>query len=240
MSELPISSWSERLGARVRVIAETATTMDAARRLQLRPGEAVVAGRQTAGRGRLGRVWDDTGFDGIAFTFAVTPGPPERLSIAVAIGVARAAEQILKRAVTIKWPNDVHVDGRKLSGILVERVDGVDMVGVGINVNQTRWPADIATRAVSLRELCGRPLERVDVAVTALGCIDEALKLDDDDLRAAFRERDMLVGTAARFRSGQVEIDGVVTELDPLRGLGVTPTGGGEAVWLPAATTTVL
>lgn len=230
-------------GAGVVVLAETDSTQDAARRLGLAAGRVIVAGRQTAGRGRLGRAWADTGTEGIAVTFVVEgpsagAGPRrERLAVASAVGVARAAESVLGRGVAIKWPNDILVDGRKLAGILIEQTDSLAYIGVGMNVSQKTWPAALADRAVSLAQL-GAQVDRLEVLETLLPTVDAALRLTDNQLLDEFASRDGLRGTTATFRSDGRTVRGLVERIDPLRGLLVNT--GSQVVALRAATTTLL
>ncbi len=249
-----IEAWTDRLRAvlgdpngplqRVIVLRETDSTQDAARRLGAGPGDVVVAWRQTAGRGRLGRAWADTGDEGIAVTFVIEAAPPERLAPACAVGAARAAEALLGLAGTeqatvgIKWPNDVVAGGRKLAGVLVEQADGVAAVGIGMNVSQTQWPPDLTDRAVSLVQL-GARVDRIDAAASLIGAMNEALRLDDERLRGEFVARDVLAGRRATFRSGGRTITGTVRQIDPMLGL-IVRTDRQDEVHLPAATTTVV
>ncbi len=246
-----IDSWTGRLNAvltaadgpfdRVVVIRETASTQDAARRLAALPGTIVVAWRQTAGRGRLGRAWADTLDQGIAASFVVTvPAQPERLVIACAVAAARAAQTVLGRSVGIKWPNDIVVDGRKLAGILIELSGERAVVGIGMNVLQTRWPPPLADRAVSLVQLMSRPepIQRLTVLEALVRAMNETLPDDNDRLCDEFARRDVLAGTRVVCRSGRRTITGTVLKVDPIRGLLVVSDR--EQVYLPAAVTTIL
>ena len=159
---------------RVTVLCETDSTQDAAKRMNAMPGSVIVTGRQTTGRGRLGRTWIDDAGEGIAVTLVTDRGEPERLAMATAVGTAHAAEAALGSKVGIKWPNDIVVDSRKLAGILVEQADHRAIIGVGMNVRQSSWPAELACRAVSLRQLdCG--VDRIDVLTNLICAIDRAL-----------------------------------------------------------------
>lgn len=111
-------------------------------------GSVVVAGRQTAGRGRRGRVWLAPEGGSLAFSLlwrlAPTSPPPLGLSLAVGVAVARALEGFGAAGVSLKWPNDVLLAGRKLAGILIElapmRGRGLAVIiGIGLNL---RLPAD--------------------------------------------------------------------------------------------------
>ena len=246
-----IDSWSSRLEAvlaggdgpfdRVVVVRETASTQDAARRLDAQPGTIVVAWRQTAGRGRLGRAWQDTGEQGIAASFVMaTPAQPERLVIASAVAAARAAETVLDRPVGIKWPNDIVVDGRKLAGILIEQSGERTVVGIGVNVLQTHWPPRLADRAVSLAQLAKdpQPIQRLSVLESLVRAMNLTLPTAADRLCEEFMRRDVLVGTRIVCRSGQRTITGTVLKVDPIHGLLVVSDR--KQVYLPAAVTTIL
>jgi BirA family transcriptional regulator, biotin operon repressor / biotin---[acetyl-CoA-carboxylase] ligase len=244
---VPIDEWPDRLERaiadcaqlkRIFVLRETDSTQDAAQRMNAIAGDVFIAWRQTAGRGRFGRTWTDTAEDGVAITIALAaPEPRESLSIVCAIGVARGAESLLKRKAGIKWPNDIIVDNRKLAGILIERYESLALIGVGMNVRQTAWPNDLASRAISLLQ-AGVNVDRVDVIAALLHLIDCSLRLNHQELIAEFTSRDVLHGTHAVFRNKGAEISGIVSRIDPLRGL-MVQTQKGE-VWLDAATTSVV
>ena len=247
MCTAPLDQWKERLDAvvasdgevlrRAIVVRETASTQDAARRLGAQPGDVVVAWRQTAGRGRLGRRWADTREDGVALSIVLPCGPPERLALAFAVGVAGAVERLLDRPVGIKWPNDIVVERRKLAGILIEQSGALAVAGIGLNVSQTTWPKELTEVAVSLAQL-GAPVDRLDAIVAVLESLSTALRQPDDVLVEAFTARDVLCGAEATLRNGRETVHGTVLRIDPLDGLWVR-TSSGE-VCLPAATTTIL
>src|SRR5262247_2632508 len=113
---------------RVLVVRETASTQDFAREMAGNQGALlVVAGRQLAGRGRLGRRWADTSHLGLAMTFALDAqgAAPERLAIAAGVAACRAIDSLLGDLgrVGLRWPNDVvqrelgGAPGRKLAGV---------------------------------------------------------------------------------------------------------------------------
>lgn len=222
--------------ARVIVLRETDSTQDAARCHGPRVGDAFIAWRQTAGRGRLGRLWADTGDEGVAATLVVPRGPTERLAILAAVAAALAVEALLPRPVGIKWPNDIVVDGRKLAGILIEQVEDVALIGVGINVRQRSWLPELAARAVSLRQL-GVECDRLTVIERLIESVAATLRMSDAVLTDAFAERDVLRGTLGRFLVAGQAVEGRVLSVDPMRGL-LIETEAGER-WLPAALTSM-
>jgi BirA family biotin operon repressor/biotin-[acetyl-CoA-carboxylase] ligase len=253
---IAVEKWQETLQSpliegglwkRVTVLPHTDSTQDAARRLGAEIGDIIVAARQANGRGRLGRVWQQEGELGVAVTFVMPAKRSERMAIAAAVDVAQALEACMKAsngwrsrhvAVGIKWPNDVIANGRKLAGVLVEQADDRAYVGVGINVRQREWPADLRERAISLAELDFH-IDRVFVIDRLIQSMGHAMRASDADLTAQFLELDVLSGTTCGFRIGEREIRGKVLRVDPMHGLAVLTDNDGE-VWLPAATTTVI
>ena len=102
-------------------------------------GLAAAARCQTAGRGRLGRSWESRKGDGLYVSFVTLPLPGELLPlvpIAAGLSAAEAAEAETGLRVGIKWPNDLIVSGRKLSGILCEGAAGRAVCGIGVNLLQ--------------------------------------------------------------------------------------------------------
>jgi BirA family transcriptional regulator, biotin operon repressor / biotin---[acetyl-CoA-carboxylase] ligase len=141
-------------------------------------GALALRDEQTSGRGRLGRVWQAPAGTSILCSIVLRP-PPERrlpeLSLVAGMAVADAVEQVLGLAAQIKWPNDVMVNRRKVAGVLAEARDGAVVLGIGINVNQTReqLPADSRSPAASLRTIDGVERDRAPVLAALLEQLEE-------------------------------------------------------------------
>jgi BirA family biotin operon repressor/biotin-[acetyl-CoA-carboxylase] ligase len=104
-------------------------------------GVVALAEHQTEGRGRLGRVWIDEPGAGLSFSVVLIPPPPVRRWPELTLVAAEAVARALGAGATIKEPNDVLLDGRKVAGVLAEaRSDGRVVVGIGVNVRSTPWP----------------------------------------------------------------------------------------------------
>jgi BirA family biotin operon repressor/biotin-[acetyl-CoA-carboxylase] ligase len=172
-------------------------------------GTVVTAAEQTAGRGRQGRTW--TAPPGSALLYSAVLRPLESrhsvLPLAVALAVCETAEA-LRREVEckVKWPNDVHLEGRKLAGILIEArpQDGWAVIGVGLNLTIGEFPDELQERAISLFPETGddpaRTLsERLGVWVAA----------DADAVLEAWRRRDALLGREVSWDRGSGVADGV-------------------------------
>jgi BirA family biotin operon repressor/biotin-[acetyl-CoA-carboxylase] ligase len=136
-------------------------------------GAVALADHQTAGRGRLGRRW--TAPHGTAITASVLLRPPvgapiQQLSLVGGLAVAETVEEALDLSAQIKWPNDVMVNRSKVAGVLAEARDGIVVLGIGLNVNQTReqLPEDARVPAASLRTVDGVERDRAPLLADLL------------------------------------------------------------------------
>ena len=125
----------------------------------------VLAGRQTAGRGRGAHVWwSGPGCLTVTFVLPVDDQLlPHQIPLLAGLAVRNAAAELSGSAeVALKWPNDLLFRGRKLGGLLCERLDKADLVGLGLNVNldTTKAPAALRGKVASLAEIRdGEPLD---------------------------------------------------------------------------------
>ena len=121
-----------------------------------KPGDVFTADFQTAGRGRLDHVWKSCAGKNLMMSAVVDVSglEPERVAtfpLVVGLSVCEAVERMGQSLqALLKWPNDVLVGGRKLAGILCERIGDSVIAGVGVNVGEREFPSDIADRATSL------------------------------------------------------------------------------------------
>lgn len=142
-------------------------------------GAVAATDHQTGGRGRLGRRWDAPPGSSLLVSVLLRP-PPERhppeLSLVAALATAEAVEEATGLTAQIKWPNDVMLNRRKVAGILSELSDGTVVVGIGINVDQSRedLPQDTAVPTGSLRTLTGRAYDRAALLVSLLAQLEHA------------------------------------------------------------------
>jgi BirA family biotin operon repressor/biotin-[acetyl-CoA-carboxylase] ligase len=118
-------------------------------------GAVAVCDVQTRGRGRSGRAWEAPPGTSLLCSVLLRPPAgrrPAELSLVAGIAVAETVEHALGLAVQIKWPNDVMVNRRKVAGILAESSGEAAVLGIGLNVNQTRdeFPADARVAPISL------------------------------------------------------------------------------------------
>jgi BirA family biotin operon repressor/biotin-[acetyl-CoA-carboxylase] ligase len=191
----------------------------------------VTAAIQSAGRGRQGRAWQSPlGGAWLSLVWPAQKPPPAyaNVSLLAAIAVRRALAEVVDAGrLTIKWPNDVLVDGKKISGILCEQwpgesgSSGVLVIGIGINVDfdLTLLPSDLRHPATTLSAAVGHaiPVEAViDAAagqLTAMLAVFEMSGLNSE-LIAELRENLAYVGEERAWQSPQGEVSGKVLGID--------------------------
>lgn len=141
-------------------------TIDSTNRYALdygKPFVAVSAEKQSAGRGRRGHQWYSP--EGNLFLTITLPGIDTRYTVTAGVAARAAISEILpSEEPLIKWPNDILVAGRKIAGILCESRSSITAVGIGVNVNQTEWPEDLVSKAVSLKLISGSHYKISDVS----------------------------------------------------------------------------
>jgi BirA family biotin operon repressor/biotin-[acetyl-CoA-carboxylase] ligase len=209
--------------ARIAAYGELDSTNSEARRLAEagEPGPLwITAERQTAGRGRRGRVWDSAPGN-LAATLLLRPEAPAaiigQLSFAAALAVAEMAAHFAPQAaITVKWPNDVLVEGRKLAGILLEA--GPGWLAIGIGVNLASFPQGTEFPATSLAQLGIAP-PSADAALSVLAARFAhwyALWMSEgfETIRAAWLARAGGLGLPIRARLPHETREGVFEGID--------------------------
>jgi len=144
-------------------------------------GTVVIAEEQTAGRGRAGRSWTSEKSAGIYCSILlrppIPPGHAPLLTLVAGLAARDAAAEDLDTLPDIRWPNDLLSGGRKFCGILTEMHAEPDrihyaVVGIGLNVNQSKMPADLADMATSLRIETGKAHSRLELLIRLLRSLD--------------------------------------------------------------------
>jgi BirA family transcriptional regulator, biotin operon repressor / biotin---[acetyl-CoA-carboxylase] ligase len=229
-----VSTRAPRFGTPHRHFRQIGSTNTVARELAeggAPHGTVVTADEQTAGRGRQGRTW--TAAPGTALLYSAIVSPlGERhplLPLAVPLAVCETAERLRPGIeCKVKWPNDIHLDGRKLAGILIEArpQDQWAVVGVGMNLTipQAEFPEEIRERATSLFADGSTPSFRsmrqetrgassATVAEATREALSERIaawvEADTEAVLAGWRERDALLGREVSWAKGSGVAEGI-------------------------------
>jgi BirA family transcriptional regulator, biotin operon repressor / biotin---[acetyl-CoA-carboxylase] ligase len=214
-------------------------------------GQLVVAERQTAGRGRLGRSWESPP-GGLWLSLLLRPTLPLARIGLVGLGFALAAAETIQELVSlnvaIKWPNDLVCRERKLAGLLLETrgeagklAFAIFGLGINVNISQEAFPESLRDSAIALntaaeknispRELLSRFLEKAEAGYNKLQAGDSRWLLE------RWPEFDLSRGRPMQIRSGNEQIAGIGAGIDENGALQLeTPQGlrvitFGEVVW---------
>lgn len=233
----------------IRVVSETGSTnADLLVEAQAGAAEGLVlaADTQTAGRGRLGRSWSSPPRAALVFSVLLRPVTVARaarawLPLLTGIAVAAALRAEAGVTATLKWPNDVLVDGRKIAGILAEAHGDAVVAGVGLNVTLTRaeLPVPTATSLLLQNAACLDRERLLAAVLTELASRYTAWTADPDPagLRTEYLRWCVTVGREVRVElPGGAALAGTATDVDETgrlavrTGPGTTLVGAGDVV----------
>jgi BirA family biotin operon repressor/biotin-[acetyl-CoA-carboxylase] ligase len=188
--ELQTHSAHAMIGRQIIVLQQTGSTNDAileAATTNSNQGLVLFAEHQTAGRGQRGNRWESAAGKGLWFSILLRPGIQIAESGRLTIWAIEAVSDVIRTEFSlepgIKLPNDVRLSGRKVAGVLVEmraqeKAPHLAVVGIGINVNQSRedFPPELQSRAISLAMALGRPVDRRQLGVAVLRYLDRTYR----------------------------------------------------------------
>lgn len=227
-------------GRRIRWFPSVASTMDEAARLAA-AGEAdvVVADEQTAGRGRFGRSWHSEPGAGLYTTLILRPplrsGDVPAFTLALALATAEAIARTADLRCDLRWPNDLLLEGKKCAGILVELAGNAFLAGIGVNVNHTRFPDELAHHATSLRLVSGRFHSRerllIELVRTAESFTRMLVEGGPRPVLDMFRRASSFArGRRVRVNLEGTTLEGVTDDLDPAGFLWLRTADGGRVL----------
>jgi len=216
------------IGKKMIVMDTVTSTMDEAFRLGMAgcgEGTVVCAETQSKGRGRLGRVWSSPKAKGLYFSCVLRPNLPlnqlSLLTLMSAVALAEAVEDTSDVKPSIKWPNDLLWEGRKLAGILTELCAESDqvkfvVVGMGLNINASAH--QLVEGATSLKMAASRNFDRVEVFQAILRSLEKwyikLLHRDVGEITDAWKERSSTLNKRLRLTDPAGTIEGEAIDLD--------------------------
>ena len=238
------------IGSRVCCFDETDSTNLQATRLGdqgAADGLVVIADRQLSGKGRMGRQWESPGgvnlYASILLRPPVLPFEAPKLTFLSAVAVCRAIKECTGLQPTVKWPNDVLLNGAKVAGLLNEMSSETDQVhyvvlGIGVNLNMRseQFPEDLRYPATSLAMVAGRPVSRLEFTRTLLQEIDALyqiyLEQGSTPILSAWEDLCDLTGKTVHVDCSGSQIEGTMIGLGDDGALQVrTATGKMESVY---------
>lgn len=197
-------------------------------------GTLVIAERQTAGRGRMGRQWHSPKGTGVYMSLVLKPRVPlhftPQLTLLAAVALCRGIKRLIDIPVGIKWPNDLLVRGKKISGILLESSAEDERLryviagmGIGVNLLPDDYPPELRNVATSLAIEAGRPIEREPLIAAVLEEFEELYALYHEQgfapIRLMWEAYSASLHRPVRVNTHQGAVDGVAEALDDTGGL---------------------
>ncbi|XID94346.1 biotin--[acetyl-CoA-carboxylase] ligase [Paenibacillaceae bacterium WGS1546] len=244
-SELLAKLRTERFGRRLHLLDVATSTQDELKKLAeegAEEGTLVIAESQTNGRGRMGRSWVSPGGKGVWMSLLLRPPIPlqltPQLTLLAAVALSRAiARQMPELQIGIKWPNDLLVEGKKISGILLESAAEDERLkyviaglAISANLDPDDFPPEVREKAVSLKTASGRPVDRAELVVAALAEFERLYELYLEQgfapIRSLWEARSVTLGVRTELRTPQETIVGVPRSLDETGGLRVELSDG--------------
>lgn len=210
------------------LLAETASTNDVAReqgRRGARTRFVVAASRQTRGRGRLGRSWESSSGGGLYASILLRPdfaaAEAGRLTILSSVAVRDAVEAVTGLRPQIKWPNDLMVNGRKLSGLLIEtEPEGARLafavIGIGLNVRQEQedFSPEVRNLATSIYGTTRQLYRRADILAALLQAFEQRLAQPFAEVREAWEASSLTLGQRVTLKTARGKKYGQALGLD--------------------------
>lgn len=208
----------------IHYFSELSSTMDMAKDLARKncpDFTVVIAGRQTKGRGRLNRQWlSDDG--GLYFTLVLRPDIPlpmsSRVNFLASLTLARVLRDMYQIEAAVKWPNDILVDDRKLSGMLSEleaEADRVFFINIGMGINVNNDPTGVEPGAISLKNMLGREISRVRLLSRFLDEFEERLKnAEFENIISEWKQYTVTLQRQVRIVTQREVTEGLAVDVD--------------------------
>jgi BirA family biotin operon repressor/biotin-[acetyl-CoA-carboxylase] ligase len=191
-------------------------------------GLVVIADRQSSGKGRMGRHWESPGgvnlYASILLRPPVLPFEAPKLTFLSAVAVCRAIKSCTGLQPTVKWPNDILLNGAKVAGLLNEMSSETDQVhyvvlgiGVNLNMNVEQFPSDLRYPATSLAIATGKAVSRLTFTRSLLQELDSLYKIyleqGSTPILSAWTELCDLTGRAVQVDCSNLLIEGTMVGL---------------------------
>lgn len=194
---------------------------------QSKNGTVVLAEKQTKGRGRKDRTWYSAPESNLTFSILLLKDKVlfqnvNLINFAASLSVAVSIENLFQIRANLKWPNDVLLNGKKTSGILIEsssqgsKLERV-VVGIGVNVNQTSFQGQFNYPPTSIRIETGKAVEREKLLAEILNNFEiylEKIKIDKKGLMDDWRLRCKMIGERISIIEDDKEIFGIFDDVD--------------------------
>ncbi|MBU1584686.1 MAG: biotin--[acetyl-CoA-carboxylase] ligase, partial [Proteobacteria bacterium] len=219
-----IPIFKKELQKRIFHFQELETTMDTAKFLAKKDTphlSVVIAENQTLGRGRLNRKWFSSK-GGLWFTLILKPGTPPPLSyiynFAASLSLARSLKHLFDVNVSVKWPNDLLLNGKKLTGLLSEmetRGDMVEFINIGVGMNVNNQVQHDEPKAISLKDVLNKTVSRRIILETFLNDFTNQIQtIDCPRIMEQWKKMTSTIGSQVRIETLGEVYEGLAVDVD--------------------------
>lgn len=237
------------MGRFIRYVDQTGSTQTLAHEMVAggaKEGTLIIAEEQTAGRGRMDRKWHSPAGRGIWMSLVLTPSIPlqftPQLTLLVAVALCRAVKKLVKIDIGIKWPNDLLIGGRKVSGILLESkaederlLYAIAGIGISANLETEDYPEELRGIATSLKLASGKEIDRVQMISEFLhefeALYDLFLTQGFSPIRSLWEALSVSLHCPIKVQTPNRVVEGIAECIDEMGAL-VVKTGDGTLVKL--------
>lgn len=222
---------TKEIGRNMQVFSEIGSTNTAAKKLaseRVANGTVIIADKQTEGRGRMGRSFESPSGTGIYMSLVLYPKfgleCAPLITSAAACAVAEAIDEVCGCDVSIKWVNDLYLNGRKICGILTEASLGLEMknldhavIGIGVNVRSVRnvFGEELGNIATSIEDETGVKADRNVLCGAMLNKLEHYLGMvESREFLNEYRRRELLTGNTITANVGGNTLTGMAMGID--------------------------
>lgn len=222
---------TKEIGRNMQVFSEIDSTNTAAKKLaseRVPDGTVIIADKQTEGRGRMGRSFESPSGTGIYMSLVLYPKfgleCAPLITSAAACAVAEAIDEVCGCDVSIKWVNDLYLNGRKICGILTEASLGLEMknldhavIGIGVNVRSVRnvFGEELGNIATSIEDETGVKADRNVLCGAMLNKLERYLGMvESREFLNEYRRRELLTGNTITANVGGNTLTGMAMDID--------------------------
>lgn len=222
---------TKEIGRNMQVFSEIGSTNTAAKKLaseRVPDGTVIIADKQTEGRGRMGRSFESPSGTGIYMSLVLYPKfgleCAPLITSAAACAVAEAIDEVCGCDVSIKWVNDLYLNGRKICGILTEASLGLEMknldhavIGIGVNVRNVRnvFGEELGNIATSIEDETGVKADRNVLCGAMLNKLEHYLGMvESREFLNEYRRRELLTGNTITANVGGNTLTGMAMGID--------------------------
>ena len=222
---------TKEIGRNMQVFSEIGSTNTAAKKLaseRVPDGTVIIADKQTEGRGRMGRSFESPSGTGIYMSLVLYPKfgleCAPLITSAAACAVAEAIDEVCGCDVSIKWVNDLYLNGRKICGILTEASLGLEMknldhavIGIGVNVRSVRnvFGEELGNIATSIEDETGVKADRNVLCGAMLNKLEHYLEMvESREFLNEYRRRELLTGNTITANVGGNTLTGMAMGID--------------------------